>query len=258
MAAQTAACGNGILTSRIYVSSPLRLGELITLNEAASHHLLTVLRKPIGADLQIFNGQGGFYKAYLHEIRKKCAVIFLKEWIDEERESPLQIHLGQGISRGERMDFAVQKSVELGVHAITPLITERCGVQLKAERSQNRVQHWQKIAISASEQCGRCRVPVISASQNFNEFLSHSADLKIICGFFETTPPIPNLIKAPCTINLLIGPEGGFSPVEMEQALQNDFIPFSLGPRILRTETAALIAITLLQARWGDLPAIAV
>lgn len=238
---------------RIYFPHPLVPTQLITLDEPSSRHLLTVLRLKIGESLQIFNGEGGMYSARLQDCQKKLAVVQIKEFIAADCESPLKIHLGQAISRGERMDYTVQKSVELGVHSITPLFTERCGVQLNAERADNRRQHWQKIAVSASEQCGRCQVPEIANPQSLTDFFNQTTGLRFICSLSDTPQILPPLSTTISELTLLIGAEGGFSPPELHQAQQAGFIFLSLGPRILRTETAAVVAITLLQNRWGDL-----
>jgi 16S rRNA (uracil1498-N3)-methyltransferase len=240
------------LSPRIYYPYPIKCHELVTLDEPASRHLLTVLRLRPGDDLQIFNGEGGAFLAKLHTIQKKLAVVAVGDWLDAECESPLFVHLGQGISRGERMDFTVQKSVELGVSQITPLFTQRCGVQLNAERAQNRVQHWRNIAISASEQCGRCQVPKINAPQSFAHFLASATGLKIICTPDQPSVKMQNLEKV-SQVCLLIGPEGGFSSEEVDQAIQSGFYAMSLGPRILRTETAAIVTLALLQSLWGDI-----
>jgi len=238
---------------RIFYPYSLQRGRLITLDEANSHHIFGVLRLNVGDPLQIFNGEGGAYSAILHSRQKKLAVLEIKEFLPIERESPLHIHLGQAISRGERMDFTVQKSVELGINRITPLFTQRCGVSFNASRAENRVQHWQKIAISASEQCGRCRVPLVDSPQSLESFLAEATGLKFICSVFETPPLLPSLDKPVANVTLLIGPEGGFSPQEIHQAQLAGFYPLSLGPRILRTETAAIVALTLLQSRCGDI-----
>lgn len=231
---------------RVYYPHPLKPGALITLDEQSSRHLLTVLRLKTGEPLQLFNGEGGAYCAHLQESQKKRAVIAVGEFIAVECESPLRIHLGQAISRGERMDYTVQKSVELGVNRITPLLTAR------AQRAGNRVSHWQKIAVSASEQCGRCRVPAVENPQSLTEFFAQAEGLRFICSLFNTPQILPEFAGPVTQITLLVGPEGGFSPEEIQQAQQAGFYPFSLGPRVLRTETAALVALTLLQSRWGD------
>lgn len=245
------------MTPRIYFPHPLKTSAQIELDESISRHLLTVLRLNIGETLQIFNGEGGAYLAVLKSIQRKHAIVELGEWIADEVESPLSIHLGQAISRGERMDYSVQKSVELGVTEITPLFAERCGVQLNKERQGNRLHHWQKIAISAAEQSGRCRVPIVNPPQNLIDFLASTTRIGFICTpkagsrdlRCETMATLPDKLSA---VTVLIGPEGGFSPQEIQQAERAGFHTLSLGSRILRTETAAVVAISLLQHRWGD------
>jgi 16S rRNA (uracil1498-N3)-methyltransferase len=238
---------------RIFYPYPLQEQSIITLNEAASHHLLSVLRLKIGESLKIFNGEGGSFSAKLQACRKKTAVIEINQFDPAETESPLAIHLGQVISRGERMDFTIQKSVELGVHEITPLISERCGVRLSEERLENRLEHWKKIAISASEQSGRCRVPEIHPVKNFSEFLQQSADLRFICHPFSPYETKLEIDKSVHYVTLIIGPEGGFSEFEIKRAKEAGILSFWLGPRILRTETAAIVGLTKLQSIWGDL-----
>ncbi len=238
---------------RIFFSGSLSEDLLITLDESNSRHLLKVLRLRIGESLQLFNGLGGEYLAILTDTQKQHAIIKVKKYIVTENESPLKIHLGQAISRGERMDFAVQKSVELGVDCITPLITERCGVQLSTERISNRLQHWQKVAISASEQSGRCIVPQLLQPCEFASFLKQpTGRLCLICHPFIHSKVLPDLVGV-SKITLIIGPEGGFSEQEVMQAERTGFQTLFLGPRILRTETAAIAAITLLQTIGGDL-----
>ncbi len=237
---------------RVYSPQYLKIGLLINIDEAASRHLLTVLRLSIGDSLQIFNGEGGAYAARLQACQKKSAQIQIGEFLAIDRESPLKIHLGQAISRGERMDYTIQKSVELGVDKITPVFSERCGVQLKGERIENRVQHWQKIAISASEQSGRCHVPKIENPVSFDKFITEAKGWRFICNP-ENASSLNDLSAKISEATLLIGPEGGFSAQEIQQACQSEFYSLSLGPRILRTETAAVVALTLLQNQWGDL-----
>lgn len=236
---------------RIFHPISLNPTASVTLDEAASRHLLTVLRLRIGEPLAVFNGQGGEYRAVLRAVQKKLAVIEVGERQARDCESPLRIHLGQGISRGERMDYAVQKSVELGVHAITPLTTARCGIQRDAKRAGKRSSHWQKVAISASEQSGRCYVPPVFEPQPLAMFLSQASGLRLICvpgqkSHLEEKP------KEGC-VTVVIGPEGGFTEEEIAQAETMGFQRFSLGPRILRTETAPVAAIACLQSLWGDI-----
>ena len=171
-----------------------------------------------------------------------------------ESESPLQIRLIQGISRGERMDFVVQKATELGVHRITPILTEYSVVKLKTDRANKRLLHWQKIAQSACEQCGRNKVPIIDEPTPLHEFLSanQSTDCRLL---LQPTAKraLHDINGSPTSLDLLIGPEGGISNKESELLSFSGFTPVSLGPRTLRTETAALAAIAILQSRHGDL-----
>lgn len=203
--------------------------------------------------MQIFNGQGGAYLATLEDCKKKSAQVSINQFLAIDCESRLKIHLGQVISRGERMDFTVQKAVELGVHEITPLFSERCGVQLNAERASSRAQHWQNIAVSASEQCGRCRVPTVNPPQPLAHFLNHAEGNRLICSPSAGTNAIAELPQTITELTLLVGPEGGFSAVEVQQATLSGFHILALGPRVLRTETAALTAIAILQFHAGDL-----
>ena len=163
---------------------------------------------------------------------------------------PLSVHLGQGLSRGERMNYAIQKSVELGVAAITPLLTERCNVTLSAERLQKRLDHWRKVIISACEQSGRTRIPTIHPPQPMNNWIDHCEGLRFICNFNEDAQA--NTTRS-SKASLLVGPEGGLTDNETSYAHQNEFRPLSLGPRVLRTETAAVVALTKLQMKCGDL-----
>lgn len=237
---------------RIFHTEGLHPAAILALNEAASRHLLTVLRLRVGEPLILFNGQGGEYRAVLRGIQRKTALVEVGEWLARDCESPLRIHLGQGISRGERMDYAVQKSVELGVHSITPLATARCGAQRDAQRAASRASHWQKVAISACEQSGRCYVPSVAAPQSFSTFLSQASGLRLICvpGQQSSLEDKPEDWR----VTVAIGPEGGFTEEEIAQAEAAGFQRFSLGPRILRTETAPVVAIACLQSMWGDLP----
>ncbi|PHQ79443.1 MAG: 16S rRNA (uracil(1498)-N(3))-methyltransferase [Coxiella sp. (in: Bacteria)] len=237
---------------RIFQETPLGIGEDVCLDRFASQHLLTVLRLRKGEQFVTFNGQGGEYHVELVDEQKKCAVVHVVSHDPIDRESPLAVHLGQGLSRGERMDYAIQKSVELGVAAITPLITERCNVKLSAERLQKRLDHWRKVIISACEQSGRTRIPTIHPPQRMNDWIDHCEGLRFICDFNESAQA--DTTKA-TKASLLIGPEGGLTDDEMSYAHQNEFLSLSLGPRVLRTETATVAALTKLQMRYGDLVA---
>ena len=237
---------------RIYHSSSIELQQTFYLDEEAANHVGRVLRMPINSDLVLFNGDGYNYQAKITAIDKKQITVIVSAKQDNPVESPLKIHLGQGISRGDRMDFAIQKAVELGVTEITPLFTERCGVKLEGERLAKRTQQWQKIVIAACEQSGRSIIPLVHTAISLPEWLAQDTkELKL-----TLHPRAKDTIKtltAVKNIRLVIGPEGGFSDEEVSQTEQANFISILLGPRILRTETAALTTISALQLQFGDL-----
>ena len=234
------------------------------LSDDAFGHAIRVLRLNKGDQLTVFNGHlspefCGEYQANLINVSKKQAEIVIQSKRRINNEAPLKIHLGQGISRGDRMDFTLQKAVELGVNTITPLFTSRCTVKLSGERLLKKVEQWQKIVISACEQSGRCIVPVVKPAISLNDWLcQQTSALKL-----NLHPKAKHSIMTlPCnslpdaqlkSVRLLIGPEGGLGPSEIAEAEQHEFVDVLLGPRILRTETAALTAITALQCRFGDL-----
>lgn len=244
--------------TRIYQNSEFILNESVKLSDDAFGHIVRVLRLVEGDIISLFNGNEACqYTAKLVDVKKKHASVEIIGQEVIENESPLNIHLGQGISRGDRMDFTLQKSVELGVNKITPLFTERCGVKLSIERLAKKHEQWQKIVISACEQSGRCIVPEVAKPMYLQDWLKQETDaLKINlhpkAQHSIMTLPMDNTTNEQ-RVRLLIGPEGGLSDDEIEQANQADFKDILLGPRVLRTETAALTAITALQCRFGDL-----
>ncbi|NLY12196.1 MAG: 16S rRNA (uracil(1498)-N(3))-methyltransferase [Gammaproteobacteria bacterium] len=234
---------------RFFVAAPLALG-LHDLPEAQAHYLSRVLRLSVGAAVQLFDGSGQEFVAELTAVGKKSVQVDVRERLDGLPESSLRIHLGQGLSRGERMDWAIQKATELGVAEITPLFTERCEVRLNDERAQKRLEHWQQIAISACEQCGRSQVPVIHPPQSLKDWQARvEADLKLVLH-----PVAQPLIEhpRPSRLAFLIGPEGGLTEAEVQQASTYGFQPARLGPRVLRTETAPVVALSVAQQLWGD------
>lgn len=236
---------------RIFVATKLIPKQEIILDTNVSNHLLQVLRLKVNDPLKIFNDSGGEFSAIITAINKHHATVLIKEFVQCNRESPLQIHLGQGISRGEKMDFTIQKAVELGVNTITPLFTEHCNVKLKNERLENRLRHWHGVAISAAEQSGRCYVSKILPTQTLGDWFTTTTSLCLVLDH-RATNNLSDIKERPSSATLLIGPEGGLSDKEIIFAKQNNFLPVKLGPRILRTETAALAAISVLQAKWGD------
>ncbi|MGR9107993.1 MAG: 16S rRNA (uracil(1498)-N(3))-methyltransferase [Gammaproteobacteria bacterium] len=237
---------------RVYLPVTLRPGISVELDADNSHHVRSVLRLKQGESLRLFNGSDSEYHAVLTGLGKKSVTLEVGQADPCNTESPLPIHFGLAISRGERMDFAIQKSVELGVSSITPLFTERCVVKLDPERAGHKQAHWQRIAVNASEQSGRARVPAIGKPGSYDSWLKSCRDLKIFLDPFATRS-LDDLGETPRSVYLVSGPEGGFTPGERELAIQAGFLGIRLGSRILRAETAALVGIALIQARWGDL-----
>jgi len=240
--------------SRIYQNSQFIVGEKIYLADDAFGHVVRVLRLTVGDIIILFNGQENYqYTAKLSEVTKKQAQVEILAKHEINNESPVHIHLGQGISRGDRMDFTLQKSVELGVNKITPLFTERCGVKLTGERLEKKRLQWQKIVISACEQSGRCIIPEVTQPIPLSQWLAQETSALKLNLHPRAKYSILGLKAQAHRVRLLIGPEGGLSDDEIEQASDNEFKEVLLGPRVLRTETAALTAITALQCRFGDL-----
>jgi 16S rRNA (uracil1498-N3)-methyltransferase len=242
---------------RVYVDLDLRVGEAVTLPDAAYRHLVVVLRRVRDDGVTLFNGRGGEYGVVIESLAKKSVTVRVREFREVSRESPLSVTLGQAVSRGERMDFAIQKAVELGVAAIQPLVTDHVVVRLTAERWERKREHWQGVAVAAAEQCGRTRVPAIAPVLDLRDWLNAlpAETLKL-----ALTPAAGGAARPPHRgqpVALLVGPEGGLSNLEQKLADLSGFVPLSLGPRILRTETAALAALATLQSLWGDLAATA-
>jgi len=237
---------------RIFTEQALASGAELALEPGPSHHLLRVLRLKPGADLRLFNGRGGSHAATLAGSRGQHALVAVGAFAPADCESPLAIELAIGISRGERMDWIVQKAVELGVAAIRPLITQRTEVRLGGERGAKKLGHWRQIAIAACEQCGRNRVPAIRPPERLADWLPQATGLGLVLAP-GAAQPLAALTEKPGALSLLIGPEGGLAEEEIAAAQAAGFIAVSLGPRVLRTETAPLAALAICQARWGDL-----
>lgn len=238
---------------RFYVPEPLVKHSEITLPEGVAHHLIKVLRSEVGTRFSLFNGQGGEYAAELIEAGKKTARARLLDFLPDDRDSILHTHLGQVMSRGERMDYVIQKATELGVSVITPLSSERCELKLRGEeRADKKLEHWRQVAISACEQCGRNRLPLINPPLALQEWLTtvDSASRWVLAPSVQGGPTAA--LPAPPSVALLIGPEGGLSVAEIAQAEAAGFKPWQLGPRVLRTETAPVAALAALQLLYGD------
>ncbi len=238
---------------RIYLHQPLSSGIQIALDDNALRHVVHVLRLKVGHPLILFNGQGGEFEAQLVQVNKREALVQVGAYHDVQRESRLFTHLGLGISKSERMDFGLQKAVELGVNEITPLFTEHCVVQLADKRMTKKHEHWRAVIISACEQAGRNTIPILHSAKSFNDWLDTvTATTKLILEPEAATTLTEIQVHKPEVV-LTIGPEGGFSQSEIEQARIADFLGVTLGPRILRTESAALAGLAAVQCLWGDL-----
>ena len=238
---------------RIYTGQPLQPGVVVILEESPARHLTQVLRLKAGAEITLFNGDGHDYSARLNEVSRRATSAQVDRCLEPaEAPAPLQIHLAIGISRGERMDFAIQKAVELGVADITPLITERCQVRLPGERQEKRLQHWQQVIIAACEQSGRRYIPALNHVMELNAWLRHRVTQGGILLDHRAESALHELPPPSGEVTLLIGPEGGLSADEQTQAAAAGFTGVRLGPRVLRTETAPLAAIAAIQTLWGD------
>lgn len=239
------------MKTRIFYPESIEVGGPLTLPKEQSHHIANVLRMSQGDALIVFNGQGGEYECSIDALQKHSVLLRVLSKGEVNRESPLAIVLAQGISRGERMDYTVQKATELGISEIQPMFTEFCSVKLAEDRVEKKIAHWQAIAVSAAEQSGRTAIPLIKKPLQFREVLKSSGTLLI--GDTEASEPIKHLSLTKPPIVLLIGPEGGFADSEISEAVKAGAKRISLGPRTLRTETAGLVAAALLQSYFGDL-----
>lgn len=238
---------------RFYTTQALSSQQSLLLDDAPSHHVLKVLRLKKGDSLVLFNGDGNEYSAILESAEGKKARITIGTCSQPQRESPLRIELGQGMVRSERMELVLQKSVELGVHSITPLWTQRSQVKLQGARLDKKQQHWQAIVRSACEQCGRVYVPQLFPASN-PDLWSEALEPGCVPLMFTPDAAIPLQALEPAShVRILIGPEGGLDDQEIELARMRGFQAVRLGPRILRTETAALAVISAIQTLWGDL-----
>lgn len=230
---------------RFFIEADLAIDTHVELTETVFHHWVKVLRAQVGESATLFNGQGGEYQVTLTEVNKKSASVLVNHFNPDDRTPKFTTLLGQVMSKGDRMDYAIQKAVELGVSEIQLLTSERCEMRLKYDRDQKKIDHWQGIAIAACEQCGLNRVPQILAPLSLEKWM-------------ETTLPQTKLVLAPnkdqinvlehatLDIALLIGPEGGLSETEIELSNQKGFVNWCIGERVLRTETAPVVALSIL------------
>lgn len=241
--------------TRLFVAGELRPGLIVQLDPEQARYIGRVLRLRHGYNLTVFNGESGEFAAVVNSVGKSNAELTLGSALETATEAPLKVHLVQGVSRGDRMDIIVQKATELGVKRITPVLTEFGVVKLDGSRADKRRDHWQKIAVSACEQSGRLRPPLIDAPLPLKSWFgakTAAADVDLILQPGAATP-MASLTAPKTKVCLLIGPEGGFSEVEYADASVSGFTAVSLGPRVLRTETAAIAALTVAATMWGDL-----
>jgi 16S rRNA (uracil1498-N3)-methyltransferase len=237
--------------SRIFTRQVLTSGATVNLEQRATRYLSQVLRLRSGDKIVLFDGSGGDFQAELTRCDRKACTARVAGLTRQEHPTELQLHLGVGVSRGERMDFVIQKSVELGVAAITPLLTERSLVQFRSERQEKRMAHWQGVLLSACEQSGRSLIPSLHSPAALPDwFVAHHDGLMLDHRVTRTLPDLPH---PGTSLTLLVGPEGGLSQKERSRATAAGFTAVRLGPRVLRTETAPLAALAAIQVLWGDL-----
>lgn len=239
---------------RFYLAADYIAGQTLSLSKEQAHYALTVLRMKNLRPLELFNGQGQQAQATLIVTSRRTADICIEAVSSPNTESPLNTILLQGISKGDRMDYTLQKTVELGISQIQPLFTEHCDVQLGDDKQDKKRQHWQDIVISACEQSGRNRVPEVLEPISLTQWFAQNPQAQglILDPYAQNTlKDLPNnLSQHP--LHLLIGPEGGLSDTEVENAKAAGFLAIQLGPRILRTETAGAAVLAVLQSLWGD------
>lgn len=225
-----------------------------TMDERGSRHIVQVLRLRKGDQLIVFDGKSDVqFLAEITLTTKREARVRILKHLGAMPVSPLRVHVAQAVSRGERMDYAIQKSVELGVAEITPVLTERCGVKIDADRQQKRMNHWNGVAMSAAEQSGRCELPLIHPICRYERWLQTvKADCRwVAMPSTECAHDLQHQAK-PASLAVLIGPEGGLTEVEVQYAIEAGFDAVQLGPRVLRTETAPIVVLSVAQYLWGD------
>lgn len=238
---------------RIFIDLDLSSGKTVSLSRDKAHHLAKVLRMNAGDAITLFNNSGYEYDSIIFDLTKKNAEIEIKDSHQITNESSLQITLCLGIARTQYMDFAVQKAVELGVNKIIPVISEFSNVKLQNDRLQNKIIHWQNIIINATEQCGRARLTELADPVSFSESLALDMPTTRLILHPGSQQAMPTITLENNQLTLMIGPEGGFSELEVSQAIDKACVPISLGPRILRVETAVVSALSNAQQLWGDL-----
>lgn len=239
--------------TRVYVETNLTAGVSVTIGDDSFHHLSHVLKHREGDTIYAFDGNGGYFESTIISKSKRSITLQPEIFVKDNRESGLRLTLAQGVSRGQKMDFTIQKAVELGVYIFVPIMTDRSNVRLDSERSDKRLNHWQKIIISACEQCGRNVLPTILEPVKLEEWVSVDTNSMRLVLEPESGSSFSDLKHEDADISLICGPEGGLSDNELDICTKSGYLAVSLGPRILRTETAAISALAILQSRWGDI-----
>ena len=243
--------------TRLFTKQPLALGASIALQGSAAQHLGRVLRARVGDPVTLFNGDGQEFAATINELGKQEILLTLGEASSPVTESAVNTLLGLCLSKGDRFDWAVQKATELGVGSIAPLVSDRVDFSIPENRLAKRVNHWQQVAISASEQCGRVRVPSVTSPVPLVNWVKTTATAErwvLHCTNVGDATAPSTADSVPSDAALLIGPEGGLTNEEVAIAMEHGFSLLQLGPRILRTETAPVVALTALSIRWGEIP----
>ena len=240
--------------NRIFCEGPLSSGGEVSLPDAGAYHVARVLRLRAGAPLAVFDGTGGEYQAEIVRVEGDAVSVRLAQHIPGTAESPLRVTLVQGVSRSERMDWTLQKATELGVNAIAPVLCARSVVRLDEKQAAKKQGHWHGIVVGACEQCGRTRVPSVATPVSLKHYLTSVKKEGLRLVLSPSAPgSLAGLASLPNKVELLIGPEGGLDDDELTAACNAGFMPVRLGPRVLRTETAAVVALSVLQGLWGDL-----
>jgi 16S rRNA (uracil1498-N3)-methyltransferase len=237
---------------RVYTGQSLHSGLEIALEEESSHHLLHVLRLQSGDTISLFSGAGQEFDATISEISKQGASIAVGSLTREETPPKLSIHLMLGISRGERMDFALQKATELGVNHITPVFTKRCVVKLNEKKRASRMDHWQKVIVNACEQSGRILLPQLDQPVDISSAVANQTAHTALMLDHRSSKTLSEIKKPKGSVLILVGPEGGLSAEERKLSKGSGFTGIKLGPRVMRTETAPLATIAAIQTLWGD------
>ncbi|OEZ61048.1 16S rRNA (uracil(1498)-N(3))-methyltransferase [Duganella sp. HH105] len=239
---------------RFYIAQALAIGQLVSLPEAVAHHI-QVLRLAQGELVTLFNGEGGEYGATLSEIGKRHVSVEIKTHLPREVELPFGVTLAQALPEASKMDWIIEKAIELGVSGVQPLAAQRCVVRLSAERAEKKMAHWQGIIASASEQSGRNRLAQLAPLQDYKQWITQQDMHRRIILTPRAEQSLADWARhqSPQAVTLVIGPEGGLSDAEENLAIQHGALPLAMGPRILRTETAGLSAVAVLSGLWGGM-----